>query len=155
MEAPRVDTTALKVNQSCIIAFVVLAFLFGAPGPGLGLILFTALVLGVGTVWPKLALFKAFYQYVLRPAGVLKPRVIPDNPNAHLFAQGLGSAFLFASTLAFLLNAPVVGWALAWVVAFLAAVNLVFNFCAGCFVYYQLGRYGILRNAHPVPKEAR
>jgi hypothetical protein len=29
----------------------------------------------------------------------------------------------------------------------LAGINLFFNFCAGCFVYYQLDKFGLL--PHP------
>ena len=36
--------------------------------------------------------------------------------------------------------AIVAGWALAIVVIVLAAINLIFGFCAGCFVYFQLAR---------------
>ncbi|HMQ34233.1 MAG TPA: DUF4395 family protein [Chloroflexaceae bacterium] len=32
------------------------------------------------------------------------------------------------------------GWALALMVVALAAINLIFGFCAGCFVYTQLAR---------------
>jgi hypothetical protein len=45
--------------------------------------------------------------------------------------------------LAFALGAPVLGWALTGVVVALAAVNLFLGFCAGCFMYYQLGRIGV------------
>jgi hypothetical protein len=52
---------------------------------------------------------------------------------------------LLASSSALLvLNAATVGWTLAWIVIVLAAVNLFFGFCAGCFVYYQLDRWGLL-----------
>jgi hypothetical protein len=36
------------------------------------------------------------------------------------------------------------GWALDLVVFVLSSINLTVGFCAGCFVYYQLGRLGVL-----------
>ncbi len=35
--------------------------------------------------------------------------------------------------------------ALAWIVVALALVNLLFGFCAGCFMFLQLRRAGVLR----------
>ena len=70
--------------------------------------------------------------------------MIPDDPAPHRFAQGVGAAFLAASTLALFVGASVVGWVLAGIVAALALLNVVVGFCAGCFVYYQLARRGWL-----------
>jgi len=133
----KVDHMALKVNQACIITLLIAAYITNTPW----LVAFVAAVMLIGTIWPQAALFKAVYTYVLEPAGVLKPRVTPDNPEPHLFAQGLGGVFLALSSLALLgLNQPVIGWALAWLVVGLAALNLFLGFCAGCFIYYQLNR---------------
>ena len=88
-------------------------------------------------------LFKQFYVRVLKPAGILKPDVVVDNPEPHRFAQGFGGVVVALGVLALLLGASVVGWALAWVVIVLAALNLFLGFCAGCFVYYQLNRLNV------------
>jgi hypothetical protein len=138
----KVDTTRIKFNQASIIAFMLLAYALDVPW----LVLFVGLVLGVGTVWPKGALFQQVYGQVLKPWGVLKPHVIEDDPTPHRFAQGLGATVLGLSSLALLvLNAPVLGWLLAGLVAALAAINLLLDFCAGCFVYYQLTRLGLVQ----------
>lgn len=136
----RVDHTALRVNQACIITIALLAFLFDAPW--LAALLCLALV--VGTLAPALAPFKSLYLHVLKPAGLLKPDVKRDSPAPHQFAQGMGGGVLALSIIAFALGAAPVGWALVILVAILAAVNLFAGFCAGCFVYYQLGRRGLL-----------
>jgi hypothetical protein len=74
--------------------------------------------------------------------------VIDDDPAPHRFAQGVGATFLGLSSLALLaLNAISLGWGLAGLVVVLAAINLFFNFCAGCFVYYQLRRLGLIRRS--------
>jgi hypothetical protein len=40
---------------------------------------------------------------------------------------------------------PVLGLALALLVAVLAFVNLAFGYCLGCQIYYQLGRAGVIK----------
>ncbi len=135
----KVDQSALKFNQASIILLLVLAFLFNAAW----LVAFVAAVMVVGTIWPGAGLFKQIYARWLKPAGLLKPNVIADDPRPHLFAQGLGGIFLVLSAAALWLGAPVIGWTLAAIVIALAAINLFLGFCLGCFIYYQLGRAGI------------
>jgi hypothetical protein len=135
----QVDLTALRFNQASIILLLVVAFLLDA----VWLVAFVAAVMLVGTIWPQAGLFKQLYARGLKPAGLLKPRVIADDPQPHLFAQGLGGIFLALSVVALWLGLPVVGWIVAALVIVLAAINLFLNFCLGCFIYYQLGRAGI------------
>ncbi len=140
----KVDTTAIKFNQASIITFTLLAYVFDLPW----LVLFVGAVLAVGTIWPGAALFQQAYRQVLKPIGLLKPHVIDDDPAPHRFAQGVGATFLGLSSLALLaLNAISLGWGLAGLVVVLAAINLFFNFCAGCFVYHQLRRLGLIRRS--------
>lgn len=135
----KVDYTALKFNQACIIFFLAVAFLADLPW----LVVLVAAVMLVGTLWPNAGLFKRFYAGVLKPRGLLKPKLVADEPQPHLFAQGLGGFMLVLSALALFLGAPVLGWMLAGVVVILAAVNLFLGFCAGCFIFYQAARRGI------------
>jgi hypothetical protein len=140
----KVDTTAIKFNQASIITFTLLAYVLDLPW----LVLFVGAVLAVGSIWPGAALFQQAYRQVLKPIGLVKPHVIDDDPAPHRFAQGVGATFLGLSSLALLaLNAISLGWGLAGLVVVLAAVNLFFNFCAGCFVYYQLRRLGLIRRS--------
>lgn len=134
----RVDHTALKVNQASIITLLLLAFLFDWPL----LVAFVAAVMLVGSVWPKAGLFKWVAQRA-ESAGLLKPDLREDIPQPHLFAQAVGGLFLLAALIAFWAGAATVGWVLAAIVVILAGVNLFLGFCAGCFMYYQLGRAGI------------
>ncbi len=143
----RVDITALKVNQAFIVGLTVIAFVLNTGYGGQWLVLALALVLGAGTLVPDAALFKQLYLRVLRPTGLLQPRVVPEDPMPHLFAQGVGSAFLFLSFAFLIAGQPWAGWALSWLVTVLAFVNLAFSFCAGCFMYYQLDRVGLLPKA--------
>lgn len=137
--ATKVDHSLLKANQVSIIALLVLAWLLDWTW----LVAFVAAVMVVGSVWPKAGLFKLLAQRVLQRRGWLKPDVREDLPQPHLFAQAVGGLFLLAASVCFLLGAAVAGWALTAIVVVLAAVNLFLGFCAGCFMYYQLGRLGI------------
>ena len=145
MALTTVDHSALKVNQTGIVATVLVAF-FGSYfyQPILLLIPLLAVVLLLGTFAPQLALFKQIYFNVLKPAGIVKPRPVQDRPEPHNFAQGLGGVFLAIASV-FLLPLPVVGLALSLLVAVLAFVNLAFGYCLGCQIYYQLGKAGLIR----------
>src|SRR4051794_13296504 len=101
----KVDHNALRTNQVFIIGLCILAFVTNVPW----IATFVALVMLVGTVLPKAALFKAVYFYVLKPLKVVKPDTKIDNPEPHLFAQGVGGVFLVAATIAFLANVALVG----------------------------------------------
>ena len=140
-----VDHSALKVNQTAIVATVLIAFvgslfttLFLALIPLLGIVLL------LGTFVPQLALFKQLYFKVLKPRGIVKPRPVQDRPEPHNFAQGLGGVFLGIASL-LLVSVPVAGLALALLVAVLAFVNLAFGYCLGCQIFFQLERRGLLR----------
>jgi molybdopterin converting factor small subunit len=135
----RVDQSALRVNQALIIALLLLAYVLDA----VWLVAFVATVMLLGTAVPQLQLFKQVYQYVLKPAGAVKPDVINDNPEPHRFAQGFGGVVLIAAVVALFGGLSAVSWALTGLVVILAALNLFLGFCAGCFVYYQLNRLGL------------
>ena len=131
-----VDRMALRVNQAFIIGFLALAFLLVQPW----LVVFVFAVMAIGTAFPQAALFQRIYRDVLRPVGLLKPDLHDEDAAPHRFAQGMGAAVLLIAMIALFAGAPAVGWGLAFVVIALAAVNLFFGFCAGCFVYFQLQR---------------
>lgn len=135
----RVDYSALRTNQALIILFLVLGFLLDQRW----LVGFVALVMLVGTIWPQYSLFKLFYTSVLGPAGLIKADIHREEAQPHLFAQALGAIFLLAAVTAFLLGAPIVAWVLSLIVAALAFVNLFFDFCLGCFIFFQLARLGV------------
>src|SRR2546423_7814339 len=139
-----VDHAALKVNQTGIVVTVLVAFLGSLVfRPLLVLIPLLAIVLLVGTFAPQLALFKQLYFKVLKPRGIVKPRPVQDRPEPHNFAQGLGGVFLAVSSV-LLITVPVLGLALALLVAVLAFVNLAFGYCVGCQIYFQLSKAGVI-----------
>ena len=140
-----VDHSALKVNQTGIVATVLVAFALSAVfTPALVLIPVLAIVLLLGTFAPRLALFKQVYFKVLKPRGIVKPRPVQDRPEPHNFAQGLGGVFLAVASI-LLIPLPIAGLALALLVAVLAFVNLAFGYCLGCQIFFQLERRGLVR----------
>lgn len=131
----KVDHAALRVNQATIIALAVVGFVLDAPW----LVVLVATVMTMGTALRQPG-FRPLYASLLKPLGLIRPDVIADNAEPHVFAQGLGAAFLWGAGLALFGGAGVLGWALTWLVIALAALNLFAGFCAGCFVYYWLAR---------------
>ncbi len=131
----KVDHATLRVNQAAIIVLLLLAFIVNFPW----LVALVALVMLVGTAISRPGFF-FLSTGVLRPAGIVKPHVLTDNPEPHRFAQGFGGVVAAVSALSLLLGAAAFGWVLAWVVIVLAALNLFAGFCAGCAVYYWLHR---------------
>lgn len=136
--ASKVDYTLLRVNQASIIGLLVLAWLFNS----VWIVAFVGAVMLVGSIAPRYSLFKWVGQRFLEPK-LLKPDVRADIPQPHLFAQLIGAGFLVAATVALLAGAATLGWLLVAIVVVLAAINLFLGFCAGCFMYYQLGKIGV------------
>jgi len=141
--ATRVDHNAIKFNQVSLSVVAVAAFLLDQRG----LVGILAVILAAGTAWSQWGLFRVLYQRVALPLGLLRPHLVVDDPAPHRFAQGVGAAFLGLSWIALAAGAPVLGWVLNLLVAVLAMANVLFNFCAGCFAYYQLRRFGVIRGA--------
>ena len=139
----KVDHNAIKFNQVSIAVVSTASFLGDLPHLA-GLL---AVVLAVATARPAWGLFRALYQRIVLPLRWLRPHVLDDDPAPHRFAQGIGAAFLGLGWIALISGASVVGWVLVLLVAVLALVNVVFDFCAGCFVYYQLRRFGLIGRA--------
>lgn len=130
-----VDHAALRTNQAFIIGTLVVAFV----AHWAWLVAAVALVMALGTVQARWALFPFIYRTVLRERWV-KPDVVEDNPEPHRFAQGFGAAVLGVALALFGIGLSAAAWAAVGVVVVLAAINLFAGFCAGCFLYYWMAR---------------
>jgi Domain of unknown function (DUF4395) len=139
--APRIDAHLGKFSQGCVVALAGLAFLFSQPV----IVLIAAAALALSALLPAASPFRLLYRGVVLPLHLWQPRVVEDDPAPHRFAQGVGAAFLIAAAIVLLLaKATVAGWILDLIVFALAAINLTIGFCAGCLVYYYLGRMRLL-----------
>jgi hypothetical protein len=134
----KVDHGALRANQYVIIALNLIAFILNNPWLA-GLV---ALAMLVGTALGKPG-FDFVYKSALKPLGLVKPDILTDNPEPHRFAQGFGGVVMLGGTLSLFAGYATLGWGLVWLVIALAALNAFGGFCAGCFVYYWLTRFGV------------
>ena len=140
-DALRVDTHLAKFSQACTVLLTAIAFLLNQPL----IVIITAVILALAALVPAASPYRLVYRGIVLSLRLLRPRIVEDDPRPHRFAQGVGAVFLIASSFVlFLTHAAVVGWTLDLVVFVLSGINLIFGFCAGCFVYYHLGRLGVL-----------
>ncbi len=135
VQAGKVDHSSLRVNQAVIILGLLAGFVFNVPW----LVAAVAFIMLLGTAIGRPGFFFV-YLGLLRPAGIVRPDVLTDNPEPHRFAQGFGGVVAGISSVLLFLGAGFAGWALAWLVIALAALNLFVGFCVGCAVYYWLAR---------------
>ena len=134
-----IDQTGLKSGMAATIVLLVLAFVFDS----WPLVVFVALSQLLGALAMPFAPYKLFYMYLVKPSGLAKSHVVPDNPEPHRFALLVGALFDGAAVIALLANAPVLAWLLVGIVVVLSNLNLWLDFCMGCWVYYQLNRLGV------------
>ena len=85
----KVDHSALRTNQVLIIFLLALAFVLDTPI----IVAFVAAVMVIGAIFPQLRLFVRVYKHILKPAGLIKPDVVNDNPEPHRFSMSLGGVF--------------------------------------------------------------
>lgn len=129
----QIDHAALRTNQAFIIGLSVAAYVANAPW--LAGLVGSAMLVGT---FLKVPAFGFVYRVWLR--GWLKPEVLADNPEPHRFAQGFGALVELVGFALLAAGPNLTGWALIWLVIFLAGLNLFAGFCAGCMLYYWLNR---------------
>ena len=151
MNAPQtmVDHNALRTNQGFIIGLLILAFILDSTA----LVGFVGLTMLLGSVTKRPGFILAYRG--LRQLNLVQPDRITDHPEPHRFAQTVGSAFLIAAVASLVLGFSGLGWALAWIVVALAALNLFVGFCVGCAAYYWLSRLGVPGFEHQPPTGTR
>ena len=138
MTERQVDHSQIRTNQAFTIGLLILAFVVDRPA----LVGFVGIVMLISAIVPPLGLFSRVYRHVLRPAGLVQPDVIVDNPEPHRFAQLVGGTLVTAG--AGLLAAGLSGgWIAIGIVVALASLNLFAGWCAGCTMYYWFNRLGI------------
>jgi hypothetical protein len=135
----KLDHNGLKTGQAITIVLLVIAFVANL-WPLVALVALAQLLGGLGVTF---APYRLIYQYLIKPTGLVKPKIEIDNPEPHQFSMLVGAVFNTAATIALLNNAPTVGWLLVGIVVALANLNFWVNFCVGCWMYYQLHRLGI------------
>jgi Domain of unknown function (DUF4395) len=131
----KVDKTALKFNQSSIVVFTGLAFLID----NYWLVLIVGIILLLDTIIPVTGLFKLIYKNIVKPLKLLKSNISVESKNPHQFAQGMGGILLIISFILLnFFNLLIIGWTISLIVIAFAFINVTLNFCAGCFIYFQI-----------------
>ena len=138
---PRVDRNQGKFSQACTVLLVALAFAFQSPV----IVAIAAISLALNALAHRISPYSLLYKGVVVPSGLLKPKIVEDDPNPHRFASAIGMVFLVASTILLIFTPfKTVGWVLDLTIFVLSGINLTVGFCLGCFMYYHLGRLGLL-----------
>lgn len=101
--------------------------------------IFCAILLAGVLGGPKANPVMALYVALIQPR-LARPKKLED-PRPPRFAAAIGSVFLLASTAAYFLGAKAIAWALALVVAALAALASVSGLCVGCEIYVAIMRW--------------
>lgn len=129
-----IDARGPRTNQAVIGALSLVAFVTGAEW--LVAVLAAQLAIGL-TFGRRYCLPCVLYFEVIQPRFGEGP--IEDSRPPR-FANMVGVVFLGASTAAFLLGAPTLGWTLALIVAALALLAAATGVCAGCELYRATAR---------------
>ncbi len=133
-----VDQAELRVHQFFTIVVFLTAIVLGR----WELVALQSLIFALTFLNTRFSPYIALYHYVLRPTGLIRPDLRPDNMAAHRFATMIG--LLVSSSAAYLLAAghESIGWGLVLLILILAGIAF-FGWCAGCFTYYLLNRLGL------------
>lgn len=135
----RVDHSGLKTGMAITIGLLLIGFIIDSWIP----VAFVAVAQLLGALGVSFAPYRLIYLKIVKPAGIVKPHVVEDNPEPHRFAMFVGAIFNGLATLALFIGASAIAWILVWVVIVLANLNFWLNFCLGCWMYYQLNRLGV------------
>ena len=136
MPAPApIDPRGPRFNQAVLTVVLLVAFVADLRV----LVPVMAVVLLLGAAFgPRYGPFLRLYGEVIRPR--LGPPKHLEDPRPPRFAAAVGTVFLAASTLAFAVDAQVIAWALALVVAVLAGLAATSGLCIGCELYLLFAR---------------
>jgi hypothetical protein len=131
-----IDPRGPRFNQAVLAGALLLGFVFDARWvvPVFAVVLFLGAAFG-----PRYGPFLRLYAEVIRPR--LSPPAELEDPRPPRFAAAVGVGFLLAATVAFGLGAVAVGWALALIVAGLAALAAVTGICVGCEIWLRYARW--------------
>lgn len=143
LECP-VDFVTIDEYRARLVAFIVLL---------LGITCLMTLNLGVAFFMLADFVLRAFNLNKYSPLSFIargllhvfgkKPKLVDRAPKR--FAAFVGLAFLLAITIALLSGTPVFARILLAILIAFAALESLAGFCAGCYVYTYLKRFGLIR----------
>ncbi|MDP8937053.1 MAG: DUF4395 domain-containing protein [Actinomycetota bacterium] len=130
-----IDPRGPRFNQAVLASALLAGFLFDwrpvVP-------LFAAVLLLGAAFGPRYGPFLRLYADVVRPR--LAPPAELEDPRPPRFAASVGVVVLATATVAFAAGSAAVGWALALLVAVLAALSATTGICVGCEMWLLAAR---------------
>jgi hypothetical protein len=140
----KIDKSGIKFNQILIVLLVSVSFIMNLPF----LIALTSIIMIIGSILPEASLFRLIYLNIVKRSGIMKPEIVNESNAPHLFSHGFGGIVLLISFLLLQFfpdnTGIIIGWSISLIVAVLAFINIIWNFCAGCWLYFQLQKSGLL-----------
>lgn len=135
---PMVDHSAIKLGQLLAVAVLIAAYVLDRWEP-VAVLAGIFLITSVFFEWGPFALL---YRFLLKPLGWVKPDLRADNLQPHRFGQAVGAVSAALAALALYFNYATLGWVLVWVLIALTGISFM-GWCIGCFIYYQINRFGL------------
>lgn len=133
-----VDHSAIKTGQLLAIATLLGAFVLDRWEP-VAVLTGVFLITSAFFEWGP---FTLVYRWLLKPLGLVKSDLRTDNAQSHRFGQAVGAASAALAAAALYFNYTTFGWVLVWVLIALTGISFM-GWCVGCFIYYQLNRFGL------------
>jgi len=133
-----VDHAEIKLGQLLTILIASLALLYQHTPP---LFLLGGIFLLSGTV-RVISPFSMLYRWVVSPLGIMRSDYRLDTIQPHKFGQLIGALTVMLALGLIEYGAPVAGWVVVAVLILLTVTSYA-GWCIGCFLYYQLNRFGL------------
>lgn len=133
-----VDHSAIKTGQLLSIATLTAAYILEWWEP----VAVLAVIFLITSVFFEWGPFAIVYRLLLKPLGLVKPDLRVDNVQPHRFGQAVGAVSAALAAAALYFNYATRGWALVWMLIALTGVSFM-GWCIGCFIYYQINRFGL------------
>lgn len=130
-----IDPRGPRFNQAVLAIALILGFVTQQwwVTPLFAVVLFLGAAFG-----PRYGPFLRLYVEAIKPR--LAPPIELEDPRPPRFAATVGVIFLGSATVAFLLGAATLGWALTLIVAALAGLAATTGICVGCEIYLVVAR---------------
>lgn len=133
----KVDHAEIKMGQILTILISGMALVLQNQIP---LIVLGGIFLLSGTV-RSISPFSLLYRWIINPLGIIKSDYRLDNIQPHKFGQLVGVMTIALALVLMHFNFTSAGWGIVILLIMLTAISYA-GWCVGCFLYYQLNRFG-------------
>lgn len=134
----QVDHAEIKTGQLMTMAIAIVAFVTKDPA----WLFVLALFFLVTALYRPASPFVLGYRLFVKPLGLMKSDYRLDNIQPHAFGQLLGALTVAIGLGLLYLGYATAAWIVLWILIGLTLVSWL-GWCIGCFLYYQLNRFGL------------